>query len=56
MKFCVVAGLQKTVLRFEFDQNRLSDFRAVGSRNLPFPIDLDQINEKMAKSVGKGKF
>ena len=28
------------VLRFKFDQNRLSSFGAVGGRNLPFPIDL----------------
>jgi len=40
MKFCVVAGLQMVVLRFEFHQNRLSSFGAVGDRNLPIPIDL----------------
>jgi len=30
MKFCMVAGLQTVVLRFEFHQNRLSGFGAVG--------------------------
>jgi len=40
MKFCVVGGLQIVVLRFEFHQNRLSGFGAVGGRNLPIPIDL----------------
>ena len=40
MKFCTVVGLQVIVLKFEFYQNRLSSFGAVGSRNLPFLIDL----------------
>ena len=40
MKSCVVGGLQVVVLSFEFHQNRLSGFGAVGGRNLPFPIDL----------------
>ena len=40
LKFCVVGGLQMIVLRFEFHQNRISGFVAVGSRNLPIPIDL----------------
>jgi len=30
MKFCLVGGLQETVLRFEFNQNRTSGFGAVG--------------------------
>ena len=45
MKFCVVAGLQEVVLRFEFYQNRLSGFGAVGDRNLPFLIDLADSSE-----------
>jgi len=45
MKFCVVAGLQEVVVRFEFYQNRLSGFGAVGDRNLPFPIDLADSSE-----------
>jgi len=40
MKFCMVGGFQEVVLRFEFHQNWSSAFRAVGGRNLPFPIDL----------------
>ena len=40
MKFCMVGGLQMIVLRFEFHQNRLSGFGAVGGRSLPIPIDL----------------
>jgi len=36
----MVGGLQVVVLRFEFHQNRLSGFRAVGGRNSPIPIDL----------------
>ena len=40
MKFYMVGALQMVVLRFEFHQNRLSGFRAVGGRNLPIPIDL----------------
>ena len=40
MKFCMVGGLQMIVLGFEFHQNRLSGFGAVGGRNLPIPIDL----------------
>jgi len=37
----MVGGLQVVVLSFEFHQNRLSGFGAVGGgRNLPFPIDL----------------
>jgi len=40
MKFWMVGGLQVVVLRFEFHQNRLSGFRAVGGRNSPIPIDL----------------
>jgi len=31
MKFCVVGGLYEKVMRFEFHQNRLSDFGAVRS-------------------------
>ena len=30
MKFCMVGGLQKVVLRLEFHQNRLGGFGAVG--------------------------
>ena len=42
MKFRVMGGLQEIVLRFEFHQNRLSGFGAVGTgdRHLPFLIDL----------------
>jgi len=40
MKFCVVGGLQEIVPRFELHQNRPSVFGPVGSRNLPFLIDL----------------
>jgi len=40
MKFCEVGGLQEIVLRFEFHENQLSGFGAVGGRNMPFPIDL----------------
>jgi len=41
MKSCMVGGLQMIVLSFEFHQNRLSGFGAVGGgRNLPIPIDL----------------
>jgi len=40
MKFCMVGGLQETVLRFEFNQNPSSGFGAVGGWNLPFLIDL----------------
>jgi len=32
IKFCVAGGLQDVVLMFEFHQNRMSDFRAVGSK------------------------
>ena len=40
MKFCVVGDLLVVVLGFEFHQNRLSGFGAVGvGRNLPIPID-----------------
>ena len=31
-------GLWEVVLSFKFRQNRLNGFRAVGGRNLPFPI------------------
>jgi len=40
MKSCMAVGLQMLVLIFEFNQNRLSGFEAVGGRNLPIPIDL----------------
>jgi len=40
MKSCMVGGLQMIVLSFEFHQNRLTGSGAVGSRNLPIPIDL----------------
>ena len=40
MKSCMVGGLQVVVLSFEFHQNRLSGFGAVGGRNLPIPIDV----------------
>jgi len=41
MEFCVVADLQEVVLRFEFHQNWLSGFGAVGrGPSLTFPIDL----------------
>ena len=40
MKSCMAGGLQVVVLSFEFHQNRLSGFGAVGGRNLPFPVDL----------------
>jgi len=36
----MVGGLQMIVLSFEFHQNRLSGFGAVGGRNLPIPVDL----------------
>jgi len=36
----MVGGLQVIVLSFEFHQNRLSCFGAVGGRNLPVPNDL----------------
>jgi len=45
MKFCMMDGLQEVVLRFEFYQNRLSGFGAVGDRNLPFLIDLADSSE-----------
>jgi len=38
MKFCVVGGLQMPVLRFEFHQNRLSGFGAVGVEICPSPL------------------
>ena len=31
-------GLREVVLSFKFRQNRMNRFRAVGGRNLPFPI------------------
>jgi len=42
MKSCVVGGLQLLVLSFEFHQNRLSGFGAVGVGVVicPSPIDL----------------
>jgi len=40
MKSCMVGGLQVVVVSFEFHQNRLSGFGAVGGRNLPISIDL----------------
>jgi len=40
MRFCMAAGLQGEVLRFEFYQNRLGGFGAVRGQNLPFPNDL----------------
>ena len=36
----MVGGLKVIVLSFEFHQNQLSGFGAVGGRNLSFPIDL----------------
>ena len=39
MKSCVV-GIQMIVLSFEFHQNQLSGFGAVGGRNFPIPTDL----------------
>ena len=36
----MVGGLQMIVLIFEFHQNLLSGFGAVGGRNLPIPTDL----------------
>ena len=38
MKSCMVGGLQVIFLSFEFHQNPLSGFRAVGGRNLPSPL------------------
>jgi len=57
MKFCMVAGLQKVVLRFEFHQNQLTGFGAVGGES-KFALChwFGQINGKKAKSVVKGKF
>ena len=40
MKPCMVGGLHMVVLSFEFHQNRLSGFGAVGGRNLPIPTGL----------------
>ena len=40
MKSCMVGGLQMIFLGFEFHQNRLIGFGAVGGQNLPIPIDL----------------
>jgi len=58
MNFCVVAGLQEIVLRFDFHQNRLSRFGALGAgRNLPFAIHVaESFSGKTAKSVGTDKF
>jgi len=38
MKSCVVGGLQVLVLSFEFHQNRLSGFGAVGVEICPSPL------------------
>ena len=38
MKSCVVGGLQMIVLSFEFHQNRLSGFGAVGVEICPSPL------------------
>jgi len=38
MKFCIVGVLQELVLRFEFHQNRLSSFGAMGAEICPFPL------------------
>ena len=35
---CMPGGLREVVLSFKFRQNRVNRFRAVGGRNLPFPI------------------
>ena len=40
MKFFIVGGVQVVVLRFEFHQNRLSDFGAVGGSKFGHPIDV----------------
>jgi len=45
MKFCVVAGLQEVVLRFEFYQNRLSGFGAVGQINEKGQISIPHSSE-----------
>ena len=34
----MLGGLREVVLSFKFRQNRVNRFRAVGGRNLPFPI------------------
>jgi len=36
MKFCVVGGLQKLTLKFEFHQNRSNGLGAVGVNIYPF--------------------
>jgi len=38
MKSCMVGGLQTVVLSFEFHQNRLSGFGAVGVEICPSPL------------------
>jgi len=38
MKSCMVGGLQMVVLSFEFHQNRLSGFGAVGVEICPSPL------------------
>ena len=38
MKSCMVGGLQMVVLSFEFHQNRLSGFGAVGIEICPSPL------------------
>jgi len=35
---CIPGGLREVVLSLKFRQNRVNRFRAVGGRNLPFPI------------------
>jgi len=37
MKFYIIGDLQEIVLRFEFHQNRSSDFGSVGVEICPFP-------------------
>ena len=52
MKFCMVAGLQETVLRLQFHQNRLSGFEDLGVEICLLPLiwpnqwENGQINEK----------
>jgi len=52
IKFCMVAGLQEIVLRFELYKNRLSRFGAVWTRSLPFPIHLVVFPFHLGKSMG----
>ena len=49
IKFCMGGSLRGVVVRFKFHQSRLSGFRDVGGRNLPFPITLAELIQQLVQ-------